>query len=240
MREFELGLLAVVLAALLVHLLRRARAASARRTVSRLGYFDAVAVLFADARTSVLSHGFPRLAGRWRDRAFTLSALPDALGYRKLPALWVSITLAEPQPVAGTLDILMRPSGLEPFTGFAALPCGLAPPAGCPEHAAIKSDRPVPPVAAADLAPHLAVFDDPAVKELLITPRGLRVTLLAEEADRTRYLLFRDAELGAVPLSPDRLVPLLDRLIALADSLREANVPPADAALDRRHPRQPA
>ena len=59
------------------------------------------------------------------------------------------------------------------------------------------------------------MFDDPKVKELVLSPKGLRIVLLAEEADRGRYLIFRDAEMGQTPLAPARLSPILDRLAAL-------------------------
>ena len=39
--------------------------------------------------------------------------------------------------------------------------------------------------------------------------------ILAEEADRGRYLIFREAEMGRTPLPPARLEPLLDRLAAI-------------------------
>ena len=58
-------------------------------------------------------------------------------------------------------------------------------------------------------------FQDPRVKELVLSPKGLRIVILAEEADRSRYLIFREAEMGRTPLPPARLEPLLDRLAAI-------------------------
>ena len=72
------------------------------------------------------------------------------------------------------------------------------------------------------IAPHLAIFSDPKVKELVISPKGLRLVILADEAERGRYLIFRDAETGRTPLSKDRLLPLLDALRALRQTLTEA------------------
>jgi hypothetical protein len=43
--------------------------------------------------------------------------------------------------------------------------------------------------------------------------------ILAEEADRGRYLIFREAEMGREPLAPARLEPLLDRLAALREDV---------------------
>ncbi len=49
----------------------------------------------------------------------------------------------------------------------------------------------------------------------MISPKGLRLVILAEEADRGRYLLFRDAEMGRDPLDPARVSGLLVTLLAL-------------------------
>ena len=42
---------------------------------------------------------------------------------------------------------------------------------------------------------------------------------LAEEADRGRYLIFRDAEMALTPLPAARIAPLLETLAALRDDL---------------------
>ena len=57
------------------------------------------------------------------------------------------------------------------------------------------------------MAAQAALFADPLVKELVISPKGLRLVILAEEADRGRYLLFRDAEMGRMPLDPTGFCP---------------------------------
>ncbi|OZA06145.1 MAG: hypothetical protein B7Y02_15035 [Rhodobacterales bacterium 17-64-5] len=67
---------------------------------------------------------------------------------------------------------------------------------------------------------HLARLDPDLLKELVISPKGLRLVWLAEEADRTRYLAFRDSEMGKAPLPPARLEPLLNALLALRDDLK--------------------
>ena len=51
--------------------------------------------------------------------------------------------------------------------------------------------------------------------------------ILAEEADRGRFLIFREAEMGRTPLSPARLEPLLDRLAALREDILALTKDPA-------------
>ena len=76
------------------------------------------------------------------------------------------------------------------------------------------------------LAPHAGLFADPSMKELLISPKGLRLVILGDEAERGRYLIFRDAEVGLAPLSAARLKPLLDSLLALRQDLINAKEVP--------------
>jgi hypothetical protein len=159
------------------------------------------------------------MTGRRGDLAFDLQALPDSLTFRKLPALWVMVSLPGALPVRATIDLMARPSGQEPFTRFPDLAQSLPRPGFLPEGVAVRTDDAagVPPLSL--LAGHADLFADPKVKELVISPKGLRIVILSEEADRGRYLIFRDAEMGMAPLSPSRIAPLLDRLAALRDDL---------------------
>ncbi len=207
--------LALACAALGLWLAVRLVSESRARTLSRASYFDAVKPLFDGGEARVQPTGFPRMTGRRNGLAFDLQAIPDTLTFRKVPALWVLVTLPEPLPLEATLDLMARPSGNEPFTRFADLAQSLPTPPDLPKDIAIRSDDAsrIPPP---DLiAAHAAIFDDPRVKELVLSPKGLRLVILAEEADRGRYLIFREAEMGRTPLPPARLEPLLDRLAAI-------------------------
>lgn len=195
------------------------------RTQSRAAYFDRVKPLFDGGETRLEPTGFPRMTGRRAGLAFDLQAIPDTLTFRKLPALWVLVTLPEPLPLEATIDLMARPSGNEPFTRFTTLPQSLPTPPGLPQEIAVRTDDAarVPP---ADLiARHADLFTDPRVKELVLSPKGLRIVLLAEEADRGRFLIFREAEMGRMPLSPERLKPLLDRLSGIRQDLFDLKDP---------------
>jgi hypothetical protein len=207
--------LAVALAVLGLWLALRLIRESRTRAHARASYFSAIKPLFDGGETRLQPTGFPRMTGHRAGLAFDLQAIPDTLTFRKLPALWVLVTLPEPLPLQATLDLMARPSGNEPFTRFGTLPQSLPTPPGLPKDVAIRSDdaNRIPP--AAIIAGHADLFRDPNVKELVLSPKGLRIVILAEEADRSRYLLFREAEMGRLPLSPARLEPLLDRLAAI-------------------------
>jgi hypothetical protein len=207
--------LGLALAALGIWLTVRLIRESRLRAETRASFFDAVKSLFEGSETRIQPTGFPRMTGRRDGLAFDLQVVPDTLTFRKLPALWVLVTLPEPMPLAATLDLMARPSGNEPFTRFADLPQSLPTPPVLPKDIAIRSDDAarIPP---ADLiARHADLFTDPRVKELVLSPKGLRIVILAEEADRGRYLIFREAEMGRTPLPPARLEPLLDRLATI-------------------------
>ena len=193
------------------NLLRESRA----RNATRAGYLDAVKPLFDGGETQLQPTGFPRMTGRSAGLAFDLQAVPDTLTFRKLPALWVLVTLPETLPLSATLDLMARPTGNEPFSRFNTLPQSLPTPPDLPKDIAIRSDDAtrIPPPALIDR--HADLFADPRVKELVLSPKGLRIVILAEEADRGRYLIFREAEMGRTPLSPERLAPLLDRLATI-------------------------
>jgi hypothetical protein len=199
-----------------LRLIRETRA----RTAARAGFFNAVKPLFDGGETRLQPSGFPRMTGRRGALSFDLQAVPDSLTFRKLPTLWVLVTLPEALPIAATLDLMARPSGQEPFTRFGTLPQSLPTPPELPKDLAIRTDDATATLPVGLIAAQADLFADPLVKELVIAPNGLRIVLLAEEADRGRYLIFREAEMGMTPLAPSRLLPLLDRLAALRDDVR--------------------
>lgn len=207
-----LGLLALVLLNL--------RAATARK-VARAGYLARVAPLFDAVHSRVEPSGFARMSGRWQGQAFDLQVLTDTLTFRKLPSLWLLVTMTEPQTVRGRLHIMARPGQNDSFSRFTAMPVSVPLPPGFPQTCALRCDDAalLPPQ---DLvAAQAGLFADPLVKELVIAPVGLRLVVLTEEADRGRYLLFRDAEMGQHPLDPARLFPILTALHALCHALKD-------------------
>lgn len=211
--------LAAALAVLGLWLIHRLVAETRGRKAARAAYFDRLKSLFAGGETRLQPSGFPRMTARRDGLAFDLQAIPDTLTFRKLPALWVMVTLPEPMPLSATLILMARPSGQEPFSRFATLPQSLPTPPGLPKNVAVRTDdaRRAPPESL--ISAHADIFDDAKVKELVMSPKGLRIVILAEEADRGRYLIFREAEMGMAPLPAERIAPLLDRLAALREEV---------------------
>lgn len=169
--------------------------------------------------------GFARLGGHYHGVPADIQVLPDALTFRKLPALWVLVTLPSPLPVDATMNLMIRPTGIEPFSRFDTLPHQIDRPEDFPRDCAIRTDKGHSPLSEGLLRAHLHIFDDPKVKELVISPKGVRIVFLAEEAKRSRYLIYRDAEMGAAPLVGNLLKHKLEQLIALRADVLDAAKP---------------
>lgn len=197
--------------------LRLARASAARR-VARARFLDPCRPLFSDILVRIEPDGFPRLAGTSGEARFDLRVVPDTLTTRKLPALWLLVTLTQPMPLSATWHLMLRPRGTETFSGFGRLPRVLPPQAGLPADSAVRTDSAygMPPPALAEVVARLG---EDRLKEVVMSAKGLRITWLAEEAHRGRYLIYRDAEMGIASLRPEALTPLLDALLDLRAGL---------------------
>jgi hypothetical protein len=191
------------------------------RTAARAGYLALLKPLFDGGETRLQPTGFPRMTGNRGGLSYDFQVIPDTLTFRKLPALWVLITIPEPMPLTATLSLMARPSGNEPFSRFPTLPHDVPPPPELPAYVSIRTDD-AAMIARSDLISAQAdLFDDPQVKEVVLSPKGLRIVILAEEADRGRFLIFREAEMGRTPLSPARIAPILGRLATLREDLQK-------------------
>lgn len=213
-------LLTGVLGIAFVVLSTRAVGSGAGRATARAGYLDGCVPLFASVQKGLADTGFARLSGQYGGQTFDVQVVPDSLNLRKLPTLWLLVTLVDRVPVAGTYDVMQRATGIETFSKFGTLPELTDVPAGFPEGSTIRSDVSGALPSAAVIARYLGGLDTARLKELVVAPTGLRVVWLIEEADRGRYLLFRDAEMGAQPLAADALAPLMTGLGGLWADLR--------------------
>jgi hypothetical protein len=196
---------------------RRLWAEGRARRAARAAALDLCRPLLADTVQRIEPDGFPRLAGTYRGARVDLRLVPDTLTTRKLPALWMLVTLTEPQPLPATWHLMLRPRGTETFSSFDRLPQARPPDPALPLDSAVRTDGGAPPPPA--LAAAVAELGEDRLKEVVLSPKGLRLTWLLEEAPRGRYLLFRDAEMGRTPVPPETLQPLLDALLDLRGRL---------------------
>jgi hypothetical protein len=195
-----------------------------RRTRHKRGaFFSDCLPLFERYRITQDDIYFPLLEGRYQGFEFHLEPLVDHVVFRKIPSLWLKVTLLAPVRYGGSFDLLMRAQGSEFYSPFGEFEHRAAVPAGWPADAAIGSDDPqaMPPV---DLiAPHIRLFADPRMKELLITPRGVRCVYQVQQAERIYYAVLRQIE-----FAEDRLpVSLARRLLDATLDVYRAVAPAA-------------
>ena len=187
----------------------------AARAAARAGYLDLCLPLFERPIMRVSDTGFARISGQYKGQMFDVQVVPDSLNLRKLPCLWLLVTLVERLPVAGSYNAMMRATGAETFSKFGDLQNQVAVPVGFPEGCTIRTDAVGDWPVSAVSGGYMAGLDTARLKEVVVAKTGVRVVWLVEEADRGRYLLFRDAELGAQALTAAVLAPLMDGLCGL-------------------------
>jgi hypothetical protein len=208
MQTTPLLLFLIATAAGLAWLYRRGRSAT-RRT--RREMFAACADLLAEPSLSQDGVGYPALAGKFRDRDVKIAVLPDSVGYRKVPSLWLEVTLKTPIAMDCSIDLLVRPQSIEFYSPWMQLPHSPTLPYGWPEHAVLRSDHAHPAGALAALSPHVAaLFAAPRAKEMLVTPRGVKLVYQLCQAERADYLVFRSAQFENMRVEPELLSMLLD------------------------------
>ena len=204
--------------ALLAFIWRRDRIFTSNQ---RAHMFDLCLQLFDQAKLTQHSHDFPSLTGYYQAAEFALEAFPDTVGYRKIPSLWLQITLAAALPINGTVDILARAQNTEFFSPSYDLEFSLPIPAGWPQPIQFRSNTQNHGLELTQIESAIGhLFADNRIKELLITKRGLRVVYQLAQAEKSRYLVFRMAEFEEITVNPDFLRPLMQELLTLRDRIQ--------------------
>lgn len=223
------GLAAIALGlALLAWFQRRERAA----LWARRGAILADCLPLVDSGTiGVGRDGFPCLAGLIAGRQVRADVLPDTLTLRRLPQLWLSLTILTSLPQRACLGVLVRPSGAEFYARTPDLPLRFEAPAGFPSEVMVRGDgrKALEFLEGA----HEALADllqDPRVKEVLLTPRGLRIVYQAAEGQRGQHLVLRQCDFGEAKVDAATFMQLYDGLEAILTALQ----PPPRQAVERR------
>lgn len=204
--------------AFLAILYRRDRA---RLRFQRARLFDNCLELFQSYQVTQDGPTYPLLSGRYRGHEVRLAAVIDDMAWRKVPVLWLKVTVLKANAYRGILDLLVRPGGVEVYSPSADLDHHLPLPQGWPEQALLCTDDPqsVPPLES--LTPYMKIFADPYMKELVITPRGVRLVRMISQASRLHYAVFREVRFEEASLDPAIVKILLDAAIDLAEAAAE-------------------
>lgn len=156
----------------------------------RARLFDDCHVALARSEIRIDGAGWPALRGDLDGMEATCSLVLDDLGYRKLPVLWLSVTLATSVGIAASYDALAREQGTEFFSPAAELPVRLPLPSAWPRHVSLRADREAPISAALETL-GMRFFQAAQAKEIVVSPRGVRLVSLVAEGRRAEYLVLR-------------------------------------------------
>ncbi len=190
------------------------------RTRAQRGEFFARCLhLFESYRVTQNGLAYPVMSAKYRGYAVRLEPLVDDIAWRKIPSLWLKVTVLTPNPCRGVFDFLVRPRGGEFYSPSDELPHTLRVPEDWPQDALLRTDDPEAMPAIADIAPHISHFADPQMKELLITPRGTRLVRQIWQAERAHYLVLRQAKFAGRSVESSLLASLLDAAIEVSRSV---------------------
>lgn len=203
----EILLATVLLAGVLAWFYRRDQR---RHRAWRRGLLTCDNVPMEDCRCHFATDGFPYLEGSFAGRAATVQLIRDDATMRKLPSLWISATLRQALPAWPTVDVVARHRSSEFFTPALELPHRLPLPPHWPDELLIKSSEPIAPLSALE-SQVIEFFADPRAKEILVTPRGVRVRYQLAQARRAEYLVLRAGEFDEDAAEPELIRQLLAR-----------------------------
>jgi hypothetical protein len=201
---------------------------SVREKRRRGEWFADVLPLLDSYRVTQAGQGWPILTGRYHGAEVRLEPVLDDLAWRKLPSLWLKATVLTPNIARGTLGLLVRARGGEFYSPTAEMAHRLPLPKTFPSDALLCSDCvSTAPVAAVE--GQIGAFDDPRTKELVITPKGVRLVYQAAQGERADYLVLRQARFAQAKGDAAMIRSLLDRAIAIAAAVDAPARPQAAA-----------
>ena len=186
----------------------------AKRT--RAFYFASATQLFQKCRVVQSGHSWPVLTGDYSGANVRLEPVFDDLSWRKIPSLWLKVTVFVSNPSRGTLGFLVRPRGCEFYSPTVEINHRLPIPDGWPTDALLCTDDIDTMPRCEKLLAATRVFRDQRVKELVITPRGIRLVYQAAQAERPDYLVMRRARFLHEKADPSLVRNLINSAIAIA------------------------
>lgn len=206
-QQFQVAAFLGVALLVLVWMLRRhSRDLRQERAV----LFDDCLSQFSDCSLSQSGTRYPQLRAQWSCGTHTypvsLRAITDTLQTRRLPPLWLFIDVRCALDLQGTLDVLVRPTGVEVFSPSRDLPYRHELPAHWPQNSLLKSSLPdAPEVLSRIDQAACGLLADPYSKCLTLRPDGLRYVLQIAQSSQAHYMVLRNAYFGSQQLNPQHL-----------------------------------
>lgn len=176
----------------------------------------------------VLSHGgdgFPKLSGLHTGSQIIAELIPDTMVVRRLPQLWLSVTLISPNKTLPAFGVLVRHSGNEFYALTPQFAERLEPARGFPNEVFVRGQGAGAQQLLDELREPLAtLLADPHIKEVAITPKGLRIVRQAAEGRRGDHLLLRQANFDLSRVPPEDLTAIIDQLRGLEFAIMRQGV----------------
>ncbi|MEA1833871.1 hypothetical protein U8607_17430 [Methylobacterium durans] len=190
-----------------------------RGSAERAAMLRPCASLLAEPAEGRDLSGFGTLDGLFEGVPVSIRLIPEAVAFRRLPQLWLSVSVHVPTGQPATLDVLRRVAGAEFYAPAAELPRRFPVPEGWPGDAYLRGSRDAAALVDRTGALFARLLADPRVKESLVTPRGLRIVSQLCEGERGAYLLLRESRFPVRQVEPETLRPHLVRATGLARHL---------------------
>ena len=182
--------------------------------------FDEALSLLEGAKLKLEGNDFPQVLGSFSGYKVKLSLIVDTVAVRKIPPLWLLITIQGKVAIEGSFDFIVRPSNNEFYSPAWQWNGNLRVPSHWPQHAVIKYQDSLIDVAKIDsLVPKL--FADERTKELLITPSALRITYMAKQAERGEYLIMRNSVFSGEAIPAEIIEKVLKQAIEIRKLLEK-------------------
>ena len=182
---------------------------------ARRGVLDRCAGALDSVERGYAADGFPRLTGRHRGSEIRVDLLCDTMTIRRLPQLWMSTTLLDRNPDLPSFAILVRPAGTEFYSLTSRFEDRLDTPEGFPDEVLIRGDEGAQRLLDELREPLAGILADARVKEVAVTPRGLRIVRQAAEGKRGDHLLLRQSVFEDPSVPHADLARVLDGLQSL-------------------------
>ena len=166
---------------------------------------DAAAGLLDNPSVTVGGDGYPQLVGTCGDgHKVSLEVVPDSLVPRRLPQLWLKLTLLKPEAAPRpSIGVLARPVGTEFYSRVLGLPDTIAPPFAADFPLLMRGRGATEAAIQRTSGLFRTLFADPELKEIVITPRGAGTVRRIAEGDRGAHVLYRQMRFQATQVSPE-------------------------------------
>lgn len=153
--------------------------------------------------------GYGTLEGWFQGTSVEVRIIPEALAFRRLPQLWLSVSVHRTTGFTETIDILRRVVGAEFYAPADRLPTRYFVPPSWPGETLVRGSRHADELLLRASTPVATILADMRVKEVLLTPKGVRIVSQLCQGERGAYLLARGNCFPISFVSPERLEALL-------------------------------